>query len=114
MLVTGDMNMSGKYKVNLQINFNYKFGCLTLFRQLENEVVEEWSQSPTRNNELLPLVHNIVKFDAQHHAEIQACDMLMEIDRLELLAKHITADTYKRICLYLSRYLLLALFRFIV
>lgn len=51
---------------------------------------------------LLPLVQDIVKYDCKFHAELQACDLLMEIDKLEILPPHIQKDTYQRICLYLA------------
>lgn len=71
-------------------------------RQLEAEIVEQWSVCSRSANILLPLIKDIIEFDCKHHAEIQACDMLMEIDRLELLPQHIDNSTYQRICLYLS------------
>lgn len=42
------------------------------------------------------------RYDCRLHAEIQACDLLMEIDRLEMLPQHLCKDTYEKICLYLS------------
>ncbi|KAF5293696.1 hypothetical protein FQA39_LY03181 [Lamprigera yunnana] len=70
-------------------------------RQLENEIVDEWLLLSNPNEILLPLVREIIKFNCKHHAEIQACDMLMEIDRLEILPEYIDDTTYSRICLYL-------------
>lgn len=70
-------------------------------RQLETEVVEEWS-TVSDTTELLSLIKDIITFDCHYHAEIQACDMLMEIDKLELLPDHIDSSTYARICLYLT------------
>lgn len=69
-------------------------------RQLENEIIDEWL--PEAVPDLLPLVKDIICFDCTHHAEIQACDLLMEIDRLELISDHVDKSTYDRICLYLS------------
>ncbi|KAK5640956.1 hypothetical protein RI129_009503 [Pyrocoelia pectoralis] len=71
-------------------------------RQLEAEIVEEWMLFPTPTDSLISLVRDIVKFDCNHHAEIQACDTLMEIDHLEMLPEFIDETTYARICLYLS------------
>lgn len=71
-------------------------------RQLESEIVDQWSSCQKTSTMLMPLVQDIVKYDCAHHAELQACDLLMEIDKLEILPPHIQKDTYQRICLYLA------------
>ncbi|KAK4874499.1 hypothetical protein RN001_013859 [Aquatica leii] len=71
-------------------------------RQLEGQIVEEWLIVSNPTQTLLPLVEDIIIFDCKHHAEIQACDMLMEIDQLEILPKFLDETTYARICLYLA------------
>lgn len=71
-------------------------------RQLESEIVDQWSICQKSSTTLLPLVQDIVKYDCKFHAELQACDLLMEIDKLEILPQHIHKDTYPRICLYLA------------
>ncbi|CAK1580372.1 unnamed protein product [Parnassius mnemosyne] len=68
-------------------------------RQLEGEIAEEWNIE--NMDTLLPLVRDVVTFDMQHSAEIQACDLLMEIDRLDLLTQHMDQSNYPRVCLYL-------------
>ncbi|GBP85213.1 26S proteasome non-ATPase regulatory subunit 2 [Eumeta japonica] len=68
-------------------------------RQLEGEIAEEWNVD--NMEKLLPLVRDVVAFDMQHSAEIQACDLLMEIDRLDLLTQHMDQSNYPRVCLYL-------------
>ncbi|KAK9888118.1 hypothetical protein WA026_000390 [Henosepilachna vigintioctopunctata] len=70
-------------------------------RQLENEIVQKWSDEKT-NEVLLPLIKDIMTFNCSHHAEIQGCDLLMEIDQLNLLQQYVTEDTYERMCLYLT------------
>lgn len=37
----------------------------------------------------------------KHNAEIQACDLLMEIDRLDLL--QVDKSNYLKVCLYLIK-----------
>uniref|UniRef100_A0A023F919 26S proteasome non-ATPase regulatory subunit 2 n=3 Tax=Triatoma infestans TaxID=30076 RepID=A0A023F919_TRIIF len=69
-------------------------------RQLEGEIADEWSTTEDKNS-LLPLVEGIIKFDMEHNAEIQACDLLMEIDRLDMLDSHMDQSNYSRVCLYL-------------
>ena len=40
----------------------------------------------------------------RHNAEIDACDLAMEIERLDLLEEYVDKNTYNRVCLYLTRY----------
>lgn len=68
-------------------------------RQLEGEIAEEWNNVEADKNKLLELIKSIVDFDMRHNAEIQACDLLMEIDQLDLL--HMDQSNYLRVCLYL-------------
>lgn len=70
-------------------------------RQLENEIVETWNDEKMANV-LMPLIKDIMDFNCHHHAEIQGCDLLMEIDQLNLLPQYITEETYERMCLYLT------------
>lgn len=55
-------------------------------------------------DKLLPLVRDVISFDMKHSAEIQACDLLMEIDKLDLLTQHMEDSNYPRVCLYLIGY----------
>lgn len=71
-------------------------------RQLESEIVQEVYKTPNIEPKLEKLICDIVKFDCKFHAEIQACDLLMEIDKLEILPQYIDKSTYSRICLYLQ------------
>ncbi|CAG9561826.1 unnamed protein product [Danaus chrysippus] len=68
-------------------------------RQLEGEIAEEWNLD--NMNSLMPLVCDVVAFDMKHSAEIQACDLLMEIDQLDILSQHMDQSNYPRVCLYL-------------
>ncbi|XP_075233916.1 regulatory particle non-ATPase 1 [Lycorma delicatula] len=72
-------------------------------RQLEGEIAEEWAvaEADLDKDKLLPLIESIIGFDMRHNAEIQACDLLMEIDRLDLLDEHMDSTNYPRVCLYL-------------
>lgn len=71
-------------------------------RQLEGEIAEEWNVN--NMDTLLPIVRDVISFDMKHSAEIQACDLLMEIDRLDLLTQHMDQSNYPRVCLYLIGY----------
>ncbi|XP_030745305.1 26S proteasome non-ATPase regulatory subunit 2-like [Sitophilus oryzae] len=72
-------------------------------RQLESEIVQQWSENDCEvsENMLMPLIHDIIQFNCTHHAEIQACDLLMEIDNLQWLGNYIASNTYQRMCYYL-------------
>jgi 26S proteasome regulatory subunit N1 len=54
--------------------------------------------------ELLDLVKEIVAFYMKHNAEADACDLLMEIEHINLLIDYVEKETYGRVCLYLLRY----------
>lgn len=66
--------------------------------QLETEIVQQWgiAHCDFSDKMLLPLIKDIIDFNCNHNAEIQACDLLMEIDQLELLSKFIAQTTYQR------------------
>ncbi|XP_012287501.1 26S proteasome non-ATPase regulatory subunit 2 [Orussus abietinus] len=75
-------------------------------RQLETEIVEEWSNTPMKfeqemRKQLLPLVKSIVRFDMKHNAEIQACDLCQEIDELDLIGEQLDSNNFLKICQYL-------------
>ncbi|CAH1974285.1 unnamed protein product [Acanthoscelides obtectus] len=72
-------------------------------RQLEKEIVQQWPHNcETSTTMLMPLINDILSFNCTHHAEIQACDLLMEIDLLAMLPEYMSRDTYERMCMYLS------------
>ena len=53
---------------------------------------------------LLTMTKEIVPYHMDHNAEAEACDLLMEIEKLELLQEYVDESAYPRVCLYLSRY----------
>ncbi|XP_076636023.1 26S proteasome non-ATPase regulatory subunit 2 [Colletes latitarsis] len=76
-------------------------------RQLENEIVDEWTNAPVRDekrirNTLTPLVKSIVRFDMKHNAEIPGCDLCLEIDQLSLLNDYLDSTNFNRVCRYLE------------
>uniref|UniRef100_T2MDL8 26S proteasome non-ATPase regulatory subunit 2 n=1 Tax=Hydra vulgaris TaxID=6087 RepID=T2MDL8_HYDVU len=71
-------------------------------RHLAEEIKIEFSQREEGNREdLLQLADDIIPYDMKHNAEIDACDLAMEIEQLELLKKHVDKTTFQRVCLYL-------------
>ena len=54
-------------------------------------------------DDLLQLAKEIVVFYMAHNAEAEACDLLMEIENVNLLVDYVEKETYNRVCLYLLR-----------
>lgn len=93
-------------------------GCFVsaVDRHLSAEVKEEWQEldelkpelsSPAdvvkHRDMLLEMVYQIVPYLMQHNAEAEACDVLMEIERLDLLQQYVDHSAFPRVCLYLRR-----------
>ena len=78
-------------------------------RHLTAELTEEWSEvdnvsadSLITKDGLLKLAEDIIPFYMKHNAEAEACDLLMEIEKLDVLLKYVEKETYQRVCLYLT------------
>ncbi|XP_066587584.1 26S proteasome non-ATPase regulatory subunit 2 [Prorops nasuta] len=76
-------------------------------RHLSGELAQEWDElsgeeSNATRKKLIQLVHEIVPYNMDHNAETEACDLLMEIERLDLLRKYVDESAYQRVCLYLT------------
>jgi 26S proteasome regulatory subunit N1 len=50
----------------------------------------------------LVLVRQIIPYNMKHNAEAEACDLLMEIEQLQLLEQYVDEGAYSRVCLYLT------------
>ena len=75
-------------------------------RHISGEIANEW-QSETITEEakqsLLGLVKEIIPYNMLHNAEAEAADLLMEIERLELLEQYIDNDDLcQKVCLYMT------------
>ncbi|PWA74789.1 hypothetical protein CTI12_AA248690 [Artemisia annua] len=53
-------------------------------------------------DDLIELVEQIVAFHMKHNAEPEAVDLLMEVEDLDLLGKHVDKTSSNRTCLYLT------------
>ena len=89
-------------------------------RHLSGEIVTEWNASDPEKDEsstdttdvemtdsekkenLLRMVQQIVPSQMKHHAESEACDLLMEVERLDILDEHVDKNSFARVCLYLT------------
>lgn len=82
--------------------------CVLPSRHLAGEVAKEWQEveenDKTQQETLLKLVKEIVPYNMAHNAEHEACDLLMEIERLDMLEDYIDENAYGKVCLYLTRY----------
>lgn len=67
------------------------------FRHLSGEIAQEWDEIPfdegkEKREQLTALVQQIIPFQMTHNAEAEACDLLMEIEQLELLEQVILVN----------------------
>ena len=67
----------------------------------------EWQNLPETDTDmkekLLKMSKEIVPYHMDHNAEAEACDLLMEIERLDLLQNYVDESAFNRVCLYLTR-----------
>lgn len=74
-------------------------------RHLSAEIASEWESTEANDDvrqRLLSLTNEIIPFLMRHNAEADACDLLMEIEQLDLIETFIDKDTFSRVCLYLT------------
>lgn len=79
-------------------------------RHLAGEIAQEWAdytgdgeKEKQLKETLILLARQIVPYNMAHNAEAEACDLLMEIERLDLLEEYVDENIYQRVCLYLTR-----------
>ncbi|VDK77497.1 unnamed protein product [Onchocerca ochengi] len=77
-------------------------------RHLAMEMAEEWRSygdgtdaHNKRREQLLTLTREIVLHNMKHNAEVEACDLLIEIEKLDLLSEYVEEVDHGRVCLYL-------------
>lgn len=78
-------------------------------RHLSGEIAGEWgdmtgedANEASVKEKLILLARQIVPYNMAHNAEAEACDLLMEIERLDLLEEFVDENAYPRVCLYLT------------
>eukprot|EP01104_Vermistella_antarctica_P005525 TRINITY_DN1603_c0_g2_i1.p1 TRINITY_DN1603_c0_g2~~TRINITY_DN1603_c0_g2_i1.p1 ORF type:complete len:924 (-),score=320.63 TRINITY_DN1603_c0_g2_i1:72-2843(-) len=52
--------------------------------------------------DLHTLIKELVQFCMSHHAEPEACDLLMEVDEVAKIVDEVDERSYRRVCLYLE------------
>jgi 26S proteasome regulatory subunit N1 len=73
-------------------------------RHLAGEVVQEFNGATEEDDlrkTLVTLAKLIVPSQMKHHAEAEACDLLMEVEQLDDLQQYVDDSAYSRVCLYL-------------
>ncbi|CAJ0930839.1 unnamed protein product, partial [Mesorhabditis belari] len=77
-------------------------------RHLAMELSDYWKSSGVdteeakkRRVELEKLAHEIVKHHMKHNAEVEACDLLIEVERLDMLVEFVEEVDHQRVCHYL-------------
>ncbi|XP_053694982.1 26S proteasome non-ATPase regulatory subunit 2 [Sabethes cyaneus] len=72
-------------------------------RHLSGEIASNWPETTEDfKKRLIHLIHQIIPYNMAHNAEAEACDLLMEIERLDLLEAYVDESAYPRVCLYLQ------------
>ena len=75
-------------------------------RHISGEIAQRWpniSEDVSQKQLLVELVHSIVPYHMKHNAEAEAVDLLMDIERLDLVEQYIDNDELaQRVCLYMS------------
>ena len=72
-------------------------------RRLCSQIPEEWLQRSSPESDLLDLVTEICQYCLKYSAEAEACDLLMEIEKIRMIYDLVTEDISDRVCLYLTR-----------
>lgn len=68
-------------------------------------MAQQWQDvtDDAARSELLALSQKIVPYLMSHNTEAEACDLLMEIEQMDMLLEFVDKSAYQRVCLYLSR-----------
>lgn len=73
-------------------------------RHLSAEIGDEYNVRTEKDDsteDLLTLALQIVEFSMLHHGEIDAVDLLLELEAVDQLPRFVEKDTYERVCIYL-------------
>ena len=73
-------------------------------RRLCTQIPDFWNSSSSPEDNLMGLVRDICVYCLEHSAEAEACDLLMEIEKISFIIDLVTEDIHERVCLYLTRF----------
>ncbi|KAI3768656.1 hypothetical protein L2E82_19486 [Cichorium intybus] len=79
--------------------------CNYLCKNLVGEIAQEYAKRLNEEatvDDLIELVEQIVAFHMKHNAEPEAVHLLMEVEFLDLLVKHVDKANYKMTYPYLT------------
>lgn len=75
-------------------------------RQLAGEVAKEWQElddaEKVQQEPLLTLVKEIIPYNMAHNAEHEACNLLMEIEQVDMLEKDIDENAHTQRSAFIS------------
>jgi len=74
-------------------------------RNISGEIAEEFRERTDKSQdvkELIDLVDEIVPFNMKHNAEVDAIDLLCEVDRAQVIQQLCEEPSFQRVCLYLQ------------
>ncbi|KAF7637169.1 26S proteasome non-ATPase regulatory subunit 2 [Meloidogyne graminicola] len=85
-------------------DYEFRRKALDLVQEWQNHDSESTEDNLYREETILPKVKELVRHNLTNNAEIEACDLLMEIERIDILkemAQQLEHLDYERICLYI-------------
>lgn len=71
---------------------------------MSSEIIQEYQALIDNGGDVSLIVKHameLVPFFLKHNAEADACDLLIELERLKDLVPLVDKDTYQRVCLYI-------------
>ncbi len=83
----------------------YRHLCAEIRLEMDNLLTAE--DDPAKMAKLIPMesimeiVHRVVPFYMSHNSEPEACDLLLEVDHLDLIEKYCEKHNHRRVCEYL-------------
>jgi 26S proteasome regulatory subunit N1 len=90
-------------------DYEWRRQAMDLIKDWQSHDSDENKDKEYRENTLLPKIKDLVRHNLTNNAEVEACDILMEIERIEILnemAEQLKHIDFERICLYLLRFTL--------
>ncbi len=92
------------YKYNFLLLADVFIISLPHSRNLAGEIIQLYgirTEAGDNVDDLMELVSHIIPYHMTHNAEHEACDLLMEVNRIPDIVNYADAKNYNRVCLYL-------------
>lgn len=90
-------------------------------RHICMEMAAEWrkfspeeakSVTDPRIKQLTQLLREVIQHNMKHNAEVEAADLLFEIEQLPMLVEFVEEVDHSRVCLYLLRFFKFSFLRY--